>query len=79
MSEDFIGESTKFKNKKDKNKYKNSSTNFYYDKIEEDYTNNKDCVIDDNFIIFILNFDIIDNFAAIPLLSLYITKENFIS
>lgn len=79
LSEDFIGQSTKYKNKKDKNKYKNSSTNFYYDKIEEDYTNNKDCVIDDNFIIFILNFDIIDNFAAIPLLSLYITKENFIS
>ena len=79
ISEDFIGESPKYKNKKDKNKFKNSSTNFYYDKIEEDYTNNKDCVIDDNFIIFILNFDIIDNFAAIPLLSLYITKDNFIS
>ena len=74
ISEDFIG---KYKNKK--NKYKNSSINFYYDKIEDDYTNNKDCIIDDNFIIFILNFDVIDNFAAIPLISLYITKDNFIS
>ena len=62
-----------------KNKIKNSSINFYYDKIEEDYINNKDIIIDDNFIIFILNFDVIDNFAVIPLMSLYITKENFIT
>ena len=75
ISEDFIGE-TKYKNKK---KNINSSINFYYDKIEDDYIKNKDLIIDDNFIIFILNFDIIDNFATIPLLSLYITKDNFIS
>ena len=77
VSEDFIGESNKYKNKK--NKIKNSSINFYYDKIEEDYINNKDIIIDDNFIIFILNFDVIDNFAVIPLMNLYITKENFIT
>ena len=77
ISEDFIGESMKSKNIK--NKIKNSYTNFYFDKIEDDYINNKDCIIDDNFILFILNFDIIDNFAAIPLMSLYITKDNFIS
>ena len=75
LSEDFIGESIKYKNKKNKN----SSINFYFNEIEKDYIKNKDCVIDDNFIIFILNFDIIDNFAAIPLMSLYITKDNFIS
>ena len=75
FSEDFIGE-TKMKNKKNK---LNSSINFYYDKIEEDFKKNKDCIIDDNFIIFVLNFNIIDNFATIPLLSLYITKDNFIS
>ena len=75
ISEDFIGE-TKMKNKKNK---LNSSINFYYDKIEEDFKKNKDCIIDDNFIIFVLNFNIIDNFATIPLLSLYITKDNFIS
>ena len=73
ISEDFIGKEN------NKNKIINSSINFYYDKIEEDINSNKDCLIDDNFIIFILNFDIIDNFAAIPLLSLYITKENFLS
>ena len=73
ISEDFIGP-----NKNKKNKI-NSSINFYYDKIEEDFIQNKNCIIDNNFIIFFLNFDIIDNFAAIPLLSLYITKDNFIS
>ena len=75
LSEDFIGESIKYKNKKNKN----SSINFYFNEIEEDYIKNKDCILDDDFIIFILNFDIIDNFAAIPLMSLYITKDNFIS
>ena len=78
ISEEFIGES-KYKNKKNKNKVKNPSINFYFDKIEDDIINNKDSIIDDNFIIFILNFDIIDNFAAIPLMSLYVTQENFIS
>ena len=75
ISEEFIGQSCKSKNKR--NKY--SSINFYFNEIEDDYINNKDYIIDVNFIIFILNFDIIDNFAAIPLLSLYITKDNFIS
>ena len=74
VSEEFIDD-TKNKNKRNK---KSSSTNFFYDKIEEDYINNKDCIIDNNFVIFVLNFDIIDNFAAIPLLSLYVTKDNFI-
>ena len=73
ISEDFIG-----KNKNKKNKI-NSSINFYYDKIEEDLAMNKDCIIDNNFIIFFLNFNIIDNFAPIPLLSLYVTKDNFLS
>ena len=75
ISEDFIGQSNKYK----KNKIKNSLINFYYDKIEEDYINDRECLIDDNFIIFVLNFDVIDNFAVIPLMSLYITKDNFIS
>ena len=73
ISEDFIGG-----NKNKKNKI-NSSINFYYDKIEEDLSKNKDCIINNNFIIFFLNFNIIDNFAPIPLLSLYITKENFLN
>ena len=58
---------------------RNNEMNFYYDKIEEDYVNKKECFIDNNFIIFVLNFDVIDNIAAIPLISLYITKNNFIS
>ena len=73
ISEDFIG-----RNKNKKNK-RTSSINFYYDKIEEDLTINKDRIIDNNFVIFFLNFDIIDNFAPIPLLSLYVTKENLIN
>ena len=57
----------------------NSNNNFYFDKIEEDYIKDKDCIIDDNFIIFIINFDVIENIAVIPLMSLYITKDNFLS
>ena len=57
----------------------NIGVNFYYDKIEEEYTNNKETFIDNDFIIFIINFDVIDNIAAIPLISLYVSKNNFIS
>ena len=58
---------------------KNDEMNFYYDKIEEDYINNKESFIDDNFIIFVINVEVITNIATIPLISLYITKDNFIS
>jgi hypothetical protein len=58
---------------------RNNQMNFYYDKVEEDYMNKKECFIDNSFIIFILNFDIIDNIAVIPLISLFINKNNFIS
>ena len=75
ISEEFLGVDTQCK----KSKCKNSSTNFYFNEIENDYINNKECIIDDNFIIFILNFDVIDNFATIPIMSLYITKDNFIA
>ena len=57
----------------------NTKSNFYFDNIEDDFNNNKDCFIDDNFIIFVVNFDFIENIAVIPLISLYITKDNFIS
>ena len=57
----------------------NTKSNFYFDNIEDDFINNKDCIIDDNFIIFVVNFDFIENIAVIPLISLYITKDNFIS
>ena len=57
----------------------NTKSNFYFDNIEDDFNNNKDCFIDDNFIIFVVNFDFIENIAVIPLISLYITKNNFIS
>ena len=53
--------------------------NFYYDKIEEDYINNRESFIDDNFIIFVINFEVISKIATIPLISLYITKDKFIS
>jgi len=57
----------------------NTKSNFYFDNIEDDFLNNKECFIDDNFIIFVVNFDFIENIAVIPLISLYITKDNFIS
>ena len=73
LNEDLIevGDNNKINKKYD--------INFYYDKIEEDIANQKECFIDDEFVIFVLNFNIIDNFAVIPLLSLYVTKENFVT
>ena len=57
----------------------NDEMNFYYDKIEEDYINNRESIIDDNFIIFVINYEVISKIATIPLISLYITKDKFIS
>ena len=64
--------------KRNKNYNGNTSMNFDYDLIKE-IDIDKQNFIDDNFLLIILNLNIIEKLKALPLLTLYITKENFIS
>ena len=64
--------------KRNKNYNGNASMNFDYDLIKE-IDSDKQNFIDDNFLLVILNLNIIEKLRALPLLTLYITKENFIS
>ena len=66
------------KNKKIKDNSGNLSMSFDYDLINENDINN-DNFINDNFLLVILHLNIIDDLRALPLLTLYITKDNFIS
>ena len=50
---------------------------FDYDLINENDIN-KDNFIKDNFLLVVLNLNIIDDLRSLPLLALYITKDNFI-
>ena len=52
--------------------------NFDYDLIKE-IDSDKQNFIDDSFLLVILNLNIIEKLRALPLLTLYITKANFIS
>ena len=65
------------KNKNKKNKNGNLSMSFDYDLINENDIN-KDNFIKDNFLLVVLNLNIIDDLRSLPLLALYITKDNFI-
>ena len=64
--------------KRNKNYNGNASMNFDYDLIKE-IDSDKQNFIDDSFLLVILNLNIIEKLRALPLLTLYITKANFIS
>ena len=66
------------KNKKSKNYNGNIGMNFDYDLIKE-IDVNKENFIQENFLLVILNLNIIEDLRALPLLTLYVTKDNFIS
>ena len=66
------------KMKKQKNYNGNICMNFDYDLFKESDTD-KDNFIKDNFLIVVLNLNIIDELRSLPLLTLYVTKDNFIS
>ena len=55
------------------------NNNFEYDLIEDDVKNNKINIIDDDFVIFVLDFDVIEQIEIIPVMSINVKKENFIS
>ena len=68
-----------FKNvKRNKNYNGNARMNFEYDLIKE-FDINKQNFISDSFLLVLLNLNIIEDLRSLPLLALYVTKDNFIS
>ena len=53
--------------------------NFEFDKFDEDVNNNRECIINDEFMMFILDFDVIDKIGIYPIMSIDVHKDNFIS
>ena len=68
------------KNKKNikKNINYNACMNFDFDLFNEKDIE-EDNFIKDNFLIVVLNLNVIDEIRALPLITLYVTKDNFIT
>ena len=60
-------------------KNKKTSNNFEFNITEEEIKNKSEYLIDDEFILFILDWDIIDKIGIIPLMSIDVHKNNFIT
>ena len=54
------------------------SNNFEFNIMEEEIKNRNQYIINDEFIIFILDLDMMENIGIIPVMSLDVQKENFI-
>jgi hypothetical protein len=54
------------------------SNNFEFNIVGNEIKNRRDSIINDEFMIFILDIDMIDNVGMIPLISIDVHKENFI-
>ena len=78
FSEELMTIKNNEKMKYNKNNNGNICMNFDYDLFKENDTN-KDNFIKDNFLIVILNLNIIEDLRALPLLTLYVTKDYCIS
>jgi hypothetical protein len=63
---------------KNKKKKRNINMNFEYDLINEKDVA-QETFIKDDFLLVILNLNVIESLGSLPLLSLYIKKDNFIS
>ena len=55
------------------------NNNFEFDIIEEEMNKSRENLIDDEFMIFILDSEIIEKIGIIPVMSINVNKENFIS
>ena len=73
-----IKNNKKTKKNVDHNNWNNICMNFDYDLITETDAN-KANFIKDNFLLIILNLNVVDTLRALPLLTVYVTKDNFIS
>ena len=60
-------------------KNKKVSGNFEFNITKDDIKNKNGYLIDDEFIIFILDNDVIDKIGIIPVISINVHKNNFIS
>ena len=56
-----------------------NNKNFEFDLIENEINNNRDIIINDEFMVFILDSDAIDNIGIIPIMSIDVHKENYIT
>ena len=76
----FTEELMCIKNKKNmkKNINYNACMNFDFDLFNETDIE-EDNFINDNFLIVVLNLNVIDEIRALPLITLYVTKDNFIT
>ena len=54
------------------------SNNFDFNIIEKEIKNRREYIINDDFIIFILDLDMMENIGIIPVMSFEVHKENFI-
>ena len=73
-----IKNNKKTKKNVDHNNWNNICMNFDYELITETDAN-KANFIKDNFLLIILNLNVVDTLRALPLLTVYVTKDNFIS
>ena len=74
LTEELMG----VKYNKNMKKNRNINMNFEYDLINEKDVG-KETFIKDDFLLVILNLNVIESLGALPLLTLYIKKDNFIS
>ena len=74
LTEELMG----VKYNKNMKKNRNINMNFEYDLINENDIG-KETFIKDDFLLVILNLNVIESLGSLPLLTLYIKKENFIS
>ena len=78
FTEELMSLKNNKKMKKNKNYNGNICMSFDYDLITEEDIN-KETFIKDNFLIIILNLNVIESLRALPLLTVYVTKDNFIT
>jgi hypothetical protein len=74
LTEELMG----VKYNKNKKKNRNINMNFEYDLINENDVA-QETFIKDDFLLIILNLNVIESLGSLPLLTLYIKKDNFIS
>ena len=74
----YLTEELNINKNRQKDHNKNANINFDFDLIKEEDINKQNFISDD-FLLVILNLNVTEDLRALPLLTLYITKDNFIS
>ena len=74
----YLTEELKINKNRPKDHNQNVNINFDFDLIKEEDINKQNFISDD-FLLVILNLNVTEDLRALPLLTLYVTKDNFIS